>query len=367
MRTRIAIVGGFLGSGKTTLLLKSAKNLMLQGYRVGLVTNDQGDDLVDTALAKEQAIPVLEVIGGCFCCRFPDLLAGLQHLYKTINPHIILAEPVGSCTDLIATVMRPLSQFYGNQYELAPLTVLIDSSFKNSEFNSDVNYLYKQQILEAEMLLLNKRDLLNLQTLRKRKSRLQKEFPEIEINSISAKNNEGIDFWLNWILGRRSSNPKSLIIDYDKYAKAEACLGWLNTKGQVYSDKIYSLRYWIEELVTKIGILCDQYDFPIAHIKTFVSSNKESTSNLSKKHIQSKFKASLTNCHDKISWDLQQGEEHKKNHEFILNVRINSNPKNLEQIILEAIENAKPNSNSRYYLKNFECFSPLAPKPNYRL
>jgi G3E family GTPase len=64
MTTRLVIVGGFLGAGKTTLLLTAARRLTEQGYRVGLLTNDQGADLVETfrkaggkplALTGEQA------------------------------------------------------------------------------------------------------------------------------------------------------------------------------------------------------------------------------------------------------------------------------------------------------------------------
>ena len=58
------------GSGKTTLLLQAAKTLINRGYRVGLITNDQGQNLVDTQLASQNEIPVTEVAGGCFCCRF---------------------------------------------------------------------------------------------------------------------------------------------------------------------------------------------------------------------------------------------------------------------------------------------------------
>ena len=47
--TRLHLVGGFLGSGKTTAIAAAAKLLMAQGLRVGVVTNDQGKYLVDTA------------------------------------------------------------------------------------------------------------------------------------------------------------------------------------------------------------------------------------------------------------------------------------------------------------------------------
>ena len=82
--TKLILVGGFLGAGKTTLLLAAGKELRARGLRVGLVTNDQGDQLVDTALATQARLPVVEVAGGCFCCRLPDLLSSLDTLQRTV-------------------------------------------------------------------------------------------------------------------------------------------------------------------------------------------------------------------------------------------------------------------------------------------
>ncbi len=126
MTPTLILVGGFLGAGKTTLLVRAAEILRERELRVGLVTNDQADTLVDTALAQQQRVPVVEVAGGCFCCRFPDLHAALATLRRTVNPEVILAEPVGSCTDLMATVIRPLADYHAGEYRLAPLTVLLD-------------------------------------------------------------------------------------------------------------------------------------------------------------------------------------------------------------------------------------------------
>ncbi len=57
MKPTVAIVGGFLGAGKTTLILKAAKLLQSRGVKVAAVLNDQGDDLVDMELAREQRGP----------------------------------------------------------------------------------------------------------------------------------------------------------------------------------------------------------------------------------------------------------------------------------------------------------------------
>jgi len=344
MITRIVIVGGFLGAGKTTLLLAAARRLAEWGYRVGLVTNDQGEDLVDTALAVGATIPVTEVAGGCFCCRFPDLLAGLQRLQDVAQPDLILAEPVGSCTDLVATVLRPLVQFYGEQYELAPLTVLLDASRTLDDFPADVRYLYEQQLAEAEILLLSKSDLPGTPP----------PLADGRAHPVSAHTGAGVDEWLSMILGQTSRNPASLLIDYARYAEAEAALGWLNARGQVRASHPYAPRQWMADLLTALECLCAAEIAPIAHIKVLVTAPNV------------RYKASLTQA-GALRWDVDGPPSASQGHEFLLNLRVNAAPAVLESVALRAIEAAKPDPTSRYYLEHFECFSPLPPQPVHRI
>src|SRR6516162_11296580 len=98
-RIRFVMVGGFLGAGKTTTLARLARFYMGRGQRVGIVTNDQAQDLVDTNSLREQGFPVEEVAGACFCCKFNDLLGKVESLQSANRPDVVLAEPVGSCTD----------------------------------------------------------------------------------------------------------------------------------------------------------------------------------------------------------------------------------------------------------------------------
>ncbi|MFP6659744.1 MAG: GTP-binding protein, partial [Pirellulales bacterium] len=111
-RVRFLMVGGFLGAGKTTALARIARHFIDCGQRVGLVTNDQAYDLVDTQTLRAQGFDVGEVPGACFCCKFNDLVDTIAALSEDDAPDVILAEPVGSCTDLVATVIEPLRQFY---------------------------------------------------------------------------------------------------------------------------------------------------------------------------------------------------------------------------------------------------------------
>ena len=105
---QLNLVGGFLGSGKTTAIIQAAKIIQSRGQKVGVVTNDQGKYLVDTAFMRLSNVPTVEVTGGCFCCNYADLDSSLEQFVESVRPDVIFAESVGSCADLVATVVKPL-------------------------------------------------------------------------------------------------------------------------------------------------------------------------------------------------------------------------------------------------------------------
>ncbi len=167
---RVHLVGGFLGSGKTTAIIAAAKQLIAKGQRVGIVTNDQGKYLVDTGFFQLADLPTVEVSGGCFCCNFDDLDARLEQLAASSKPDVIFAESVGSCADLVATVIKPLLELRMLEFTPASLSVFTDSRLlrlrlldEPMPFNEDVCYIFDKQIEEAGLLVVNKIDLLTSQ------------------------------------------------------------------------------------------------------------------------------------------------------------------------------------------------------------
>ena len=125
-RARYIMIGGFLGAGKTTSVAALAQHLTDAGRTVGLITNDQGRELVDTAMLRAKGFATEEIPGGCFCCRFNSLVDAANKLTEQSRPDVFIAEPVGSCTDLVATVTYPLRRMYGEKFSIAPLSVLVD-------------------------------------------------------------------------------------------------------------------------------------------------------------------------------------------------------------------------------------------------
>src|SRR6476660_1265432 len=159
---RYIMLGGFLGAGKTTAVGKLARQLSEQGSRVPLITNDQGRNLVDTAMLRSQGFATEEIPGGCFCCRFDSLVDAAERLTANTRPEIFIAEPVGSCTDLAATVTYPLRRMYRDNFTVAPISVLVDPiraqrvfGLQNGgNFSEKVLYIYRKQIEEADIVVI---------------------------------------------------------------------------------------------------------------------------------------------------------------------------------------------------------------------
>ena len=284
-RGRYLMVGGFLGAGKTTAILRLAKLLSDAGKRVGLITNDQGSELVDTAMLRSHGFRTEEISGGCFCCRFNSLNEAAQKLEESTKPDVIIAEPVGSCTDLVSTVSYPLRRIYGNEFSIAPLSVLVDPIRAErvlglvaggGRFSEKVSYIYRKQLEEAEIIVINKTELRTSEQLEKLKRTLGEHFPQARVMAISARQNAGIQEWYEAIASCDQSLRPALSIDYDTYAEGEALLGWLNATLQISSRKDFDpnevLLALARELVNSLKE--NHSEAEIAHLKMTLSSDE---------------------------------------------------------------------------------------------
>ncbi len=206
----MVVVGGFLGAGKTTLILSAARVLAARGLRVAAVLNDQGTELVDVELARQHGVTAGAVKGGCFCCRYGDLEEQLGALRDF---DVIFAEPVGSCTDLSSTVMRPL---LASPYRVAPLTVVVDPVSGCDDENAA--FLLRNQVAEADLLVSAKSDLGVSPSW-------------AGARRVSGKTGEGVAEWLDELFaGGIAPGGSPLDLDYDRYTAAELSLSWLDCR-----------------------------------------------------------------------------------------------------------------------------------------
>src|SRR5712691_4483016 len=219
---RYIMIGGFLGAGKTTCVARLAQRLAARGRKVGLITNDQGSDMVDTAMLRSRGFATEEIAGGCFCCRFNSLVEAAAKLTQATAPDVFIAEPVGSCTDLVATVTYPLRRIYGGDFTVAPLSVLVDpiralrilDVEAGGKFSDKVRYIYLKQLEEADLLVINKAELLDPARLERLKGALQGKFPAKEIITVSARTGVGLDEWFDKMSNETQPGGQAMEVDY---------------------------------------------------------------------------------------------------------------------------------------------------------
>jgi Ni2+-binding GTPase involved in maturation of urease and hydrogenase len=272
---RFIMLGGFLGAGKTTAMARLARFYSARGQRVGLVTNDQAQDLVDTHSLREQGFPVEEVAGACFCCKFNELIDKVGTLEESQRPNVILAEPVGSCTDLVATVIQPLRDLYGARFSVAPYPVLFKPShglkiLRNETaggFSPKAAYIFKKQLEEADAILVNRIDELTLAQIDELTNLVAAAYPGVPVLRVSARTGQGWDAVTELLDQHGSFGRKILDIDYDVYAEGEAELGWLNTNLRVQAAQPFALDDLLLQVVEGLQESLRATGAEVAHLK----------------------------------------------------------------------------------------------------
>ena len=154
--TPTLIVGGYLGAGKTTLVNHLLRNA--GGRRIAVMVNDFGELTIDADLIEGAEGSVLALAGGCVCCSFgSDLLGALQDvLQRQPQPDLILIETSGVA--LPAAVARSARLLPG--LSIDGIVLMLDAeTVRQRSADPYVGDLVRQQLLEADLLILNKTEL----------------------------------------------------------------------------------------------------------------------------------------------------------------------------------------------------------------
>jgi G3E family GTPase len=358
-KMHIIFVGGFLGAGKTTLLAQAAKHLAAQGKRVGVITNDQAADLVDTKLLAGSGVAVEEIPAGCFCCRFEDLERTAGHMFEKMRPDVLLSEPVGSCMDISATVLQPMKQRWGKWAEIFPFSVLADPrrlrqvfDDANSSFPDSVRYIIKKQFEEADFVVINKTDLITPEELAALKPNIASVWSDAKILEMSALKDHGVVEWLDTILKAPNGGKKILDVDYDIYASGEAELGWLNASIVLTAHEETNWDSFARELIGRIHGELAGRSAEIGHVKLLVSN------------AAGIIVASATSIGEKARTKGSIGRG-GGGAELIINARAHVEPQVLKSIVESSISAVAGNAIglSEVHLTSFK---PAYPRPTHR-
>lgn len=355
--TRLILVGGFLGAGKTTLLWEAARRLAGRGLRTGLITNDQAPELVDTAFLSHGGVKVAEVAGSCFCCNFQGLIDAMSKVRAEAEADVLIAEPVGSCTDLSATIVQPLKEGFRRELVTAPLSVLADPTRLtdlldggSAGLHPSAAYILRKQLEEADIVLVSKSDQLSPAALNGLLQRTRQAFPEAAVLGLSAKTGAGVDAWLDAVTTRSDAGQRVVAVDYDVYAEGEAVLGWLNAsiilRGQATDWNAFA-----EALLRGLSRRFDGCSAAVGHVKLMVAA------------AGSFLIGNLTGSADTLSirGSVPPGPEAS----LTLNARVEMSPEALDAVVREVLA-ATCAESVQSDIVAWRCLSPGRPQPTHR-
>lgn len=177
--TPITLLCGYLGAGKTTLLNKVLNNQ--HGYRVAVIVNDIGEVNVDeTLIAKGANITdtssIVGLQNGCICCTLKsDLVQQIENLIATKKFDYILIEASGVCEPM--PIAQAIEQIRNGR--LDNVVSVVDAKRLVDEFSGgdtllkkdmeedDIESLLVQQIEFCSTLIINKKDLVTDEEMKK--------------------------------------------------------------------------------------------------------------------------------------------------------------------------------------------------------
>ncbi len=170
-RVPVTILTGFLGSGKTTLLNRILTEE--HGKRIAVIENEYGEVGIDQALVINADEEVFEMSNGCICCTVRgDLIRVLNNLNKRRDKFdYVLVETTGLADPGPVAQTFFMDDELRAEYALDGIVTLVDAAHIEQQLGrSDES---TEQIAFADVLLLNKTDLVNGESLDTLEARLR--------------------------------------------------------------------------------------------------------------------------------------------------------------------------------------------------
>ncbi|MCP3738911.1 CobW family GTP-binding protein [Rossellomorea sp. BNER] len=162
MKKEVYLLSGFLGSGKTTLLKKFLLSLKEKGLKPAVLMNELGNTSIDSN-EVDDGIPLKELLDGCICCTIQEKLESqLQELLLNEDFDILVIETTGAAhpVEVVDSVLSPL---FAQHLSFKGIITIVDSfQWKNrDQFSPQILHLMREQIRHANLIIMNKADLLS--------------------------------------------------------------------------------------------------------------------------------------------------------------------------------------------------------------
>ena len=361
MSTKYMITSGFLGSGKTTTMIAMARAINAREQKEGepshvaIIANDLGaKNLVDADYTRTADVPIDEIPGDCICYITDDLVYHINRLADA-GASIVVSDIPGCGVGALNHVYVPLKEQYPGKFDLLPLVCLVDPmrlrmilpQKEDINLPEEMRFLLNAQLAEADVIVLNKIDLIDEEERDSDLAFIRTAYPDIPVMSISARTGEGIEELVDYLLSHEASaEPRDLGTDSEEFDAAEAQMCWYNRRffAEERDGKNIDFNAVIEDFMEAIreGLIEAKRNVP--HLKLFAAGEGDDF-----------VKCSIVG----IDYDLEF--ERKLDHDYsgiaiVVNARAVCESETFGDIAEEAMDEIKQKYNLKCRVIFTECF-----------
>ena len=270
---KFAVFSGFLGSGKTTTMMALTDYYTAHHGRAAMISNDLGHGvtLADHRYARLCGCNASEMTDECICYQNENLADRLRSYYDD-GCELVISDIPGFGVGALEHVYHGLTEKYPGEFDLAPFTVLVEPrtvAILRDGTGGDLEYLYDTQLVEADLIVLNKCDLMDENRREEDVRWLRGRYPEAEVLCISALRAEGLEE-LSQALARGKASMRRPEIGYGGEA-FRAAMGrisefYLQFRAVVCCND-FDGNAWLSEMAGALKTEIEKAGYEVPHFK----------------------------------------------------------------------------------------------------
>ncbi len=339
-QVKYMVTSGFLGAGKTTSMIAFARSIDKRYSKAAILANDLGaSNIVDADLTETTGLLTTSITGNCICYQHKNLVDKLRQLADR-GAKVIFSDIPGCGIGALDHVYLELKSQEPGEFDLMPFTCIVDPERlrmimpeqANINLPTEMSFLLYAQMLEADLIVLNKIDTVSEAEKNERLDFIRSIFPETPVMAMSAKTGEGVDEVVDHIMTHKASaEHKDIGYGSVPFLEAENLLSWYNRRVFFWhrEDKNTDYNAVITDIFEHIRESLRKNGENVPHLKAFAAGNESDF-----------FKASLTGIDYPIEFESRLSAPYSAI-SVIINARAAASAQSMSDHVEAAIDAVK--------------------------